>query len=148
MPAEADELVGQLIEKRYLVKGVLGLGGMGTVYEVEQVQLGRRLALKTLHAEFCRNKEVVSRFHREARAAAAIGDEHIVEIHDVGELPEGEPYIVLELLERTDLGDLLEQVGEGTLRINSRPWSQIFVDGRKVGNTPLLNLTLAAGSTK
>lgn len=109
--AASDDLVGRVIEDRYRILSLRGAGGFGAVYEVEHVLVGRRLALKTLHGEAAQNANVVARFYREARAAAAIGDDHIVEVSDMGHLPSGAPYIVMELLEGKDLGAVLEAEG-------------------------------------
>ena len=114
-PASADGLVGQVIEARYRVLRLLGAGGMGAVFEVEHVLVGRRFALKTLYGEAARNPNIVARFYREARAAAAIGDSHIVDVSDMGHLPDGAPYIVMELLEGSDLRAVL--AAEGALPI-------------------------------
>lgn len=84
---------------------------MGVVYEVEHVLIGRRFALKTLSPYFAEDSEMVMRFHREARAAAAIGDKHIVEVSDMGVLPNGSPYIVQELLQGNSLGDEISKTG-------------------------------------
>lgn len=106
-----DALIGTVVQDRYRVISRLGEGGMGVVYEVEHVLIGRRFALKALNLEYTHNAEAVERFHREARAAAAVGDEHIVEVNDMGHLPNGSPYIVLELLEGHDLGVELKCAG-------------------------------------
>ncbi|MFW6089825.1 MAG: serine/threonine-protein kinase [Gemmatimonadota bacterium] len=110
-----SSLVGTLLEGRYRVLRILGEGGMGAVYEVEHERIGRRFALKTLHPRLAQDPETVARFHREARAAGTIGSSHIIEVSDMGQLPNGAPYIVMELLEGQDLGAVID--GEGALPI-------------------------------
>lgn len=84
---------------------------MGVVFEVEHELIGRRLALKTLHAELADDPNVLARFQREARAAGSIGHQNIIEITDMGVLPEGTPFIVLELLDGHDLGQEIRTFG-------------------------------------
>jgi len=111
-PAPArDTRVGMLLDQRYRIVKKLGEGGMGAVYEAQHVLLDKRVALKTLHAHFATNAQVVARFHREARAASAVGNEHIVEVTDFGAFPDGAAYMVLEHLEGTELADLVEKEG-------------------------------------
>ena len=104
-------LVGTVVDNRYSVIRLIGAGGMGAVYEVEHRLIDRRFALKTLHPEMAKNTEAVMRFHKEARAAGRIGNEHIVEVSDMGHLPSGTPYMILELLEGRDLGKELTATG-------------------------------------
>jgi hypothetical protein len=90
---------GQLIEGKYRIVRLLGEGGMGAVYEGENVRINRRVAIKVLHAGFTENKEVTQRFEREAQAAGRIGNDHILEVLDLGSLPNGDHYIVMEYLD-------------------------------------------------
>ncbi|MCC7541187.1 MAG: protein kinase [Deltaproteobacteria bacterium] len=103
--------IGSVVHDRYRVVRKMGEGGMGAVYEVEHVQLGRKLALKTLHPELARSADVVARFQREARAAAAVGSPHIVDVVDLG-TADGSPFIVMEFLDGGSLRDLLEEQGQ------------------------------------
>lgn len=80
---------------------------MGSVYEGVNERIGRRVAIKVLHPEFAKMAEIVERFEREARAAAEIGSDHIVDVLDLGELPDGERYLVMEFLEGKSLADLM-----------------------------------------
>jgi serine/threonine-protein kinase len=80
---------------------------MGVVYEIEHELTKHRRALKLLHAQFCAYPAAVARFLREASAAGRIGNEHIVETFDAGQLESGEPYIVMEQLEGETLADRL-----------------------------------------
>ena len=98
---------GQLIDKKYRVSRLLGQGGMGAVYAGVHERIGKPVAIKVLHPEFARQPEIIERFEREARAAAEIGSDHIVDVFDLGELPNGERYFVMEYLQGRNLGDIL-----------------------------------------
>src|SRR5262249_26377034 len=96
VPAEGerDELIGATLNDTYSITRVLGEGGMGRVYEARHTRLsGKRFAIKVLHPEFTRQPEVVSRFQREAEAAAALRSPHVVGVYDVGKTPDGRPFI-------------------------------------------------------
>ena len=94
----------------YRITGKLGEGGMGTVYSAEHVELGKRVAIKTLRADIAANPQVRARFVREGRAAASVRHPHVVDVHDVG--VHGEiPYLVMELLHGRDLGAHVHQAG-------------------------------------
>ncbi len=99
-----DRLIGSVLQGRYHVQKRIGKGGMGVVYLAEHVLLGKKVAIKTLTEQAVDTPELVDRFHREARAAAAVGSEHIVDVTDMGQLDSGGHYIVLEYLDGVDLG--------------------------------------------
>lgn len=103
--------VGTLVAGKLRVLRALGIGGMGTVYEVEHELTRHRRALKLLHPQFATNHQAVARFLREASAAGRIGSPHIVETFDAGLLDTGEPYLVMEMLDGCSLADLLEESG-------------------------------------
>ncbi|MEQ9076088.1 MAG: protein kinase [Sandaracinaceae bacterium] len=98
-----DPWPGTVLGGRYRVLRKLGSGGMGAVYEAEHELIGRRVAVKLLHAELATKREVLQRFRNEARAAGAIGHPGIVRALDVGRTESGAPFLVLELLEGRDL---------------------------------------------
>jgi serine/threonine-protein kinase len=77
--------------------------------------IGKKVALKVIHGELASNREVVQRFFNEARAVNKIGNEHVVEIHDFGQSPEGEYFYIMEYLEGRTLADVLAR--EGSLAI-------------------------------
>jgi serine/threonine-protein kinase len=93
---------------RYEVEALLGAGGMGAVYRARHSLLGQPVALKLLRADLGRSADIVERFTREAQAAAAIGSPHIVRATDFGVTPEGQAFMVMELLEGRDLESLLQ----------------------------------------
>ena len=107
-----DERVGCLLQERYRIVRRMGEGGMGAVYEARHELIGRKLAIKTLHPQLARDADLVERFHREARAATAIGNEHIIEVTDFGVFPDDRaPYIVMEFLAGIEFGELLDREG-------------------------------------
>ncbi|MEO8875336.1 MAG: protein kinase [Polyangiaceae bacterium] len=104
---ESDKLVATTIDKRYRVLAAIGEGGMGTVYKVRHVTLGRHFAMKVLRRDMAR-EELAQRFIREAKAAASVHHPGVVEITDFGRLPDKRPYFVMELLEGTSLISMMQ----------------------------------------
>jgi len=100
---------GQIIGDRFRLRRLLAEGGMGAVYEAEHIELGRRVALKVLLGSFGHDPTVVARFQREARTASSIGHPNIVKVLDLGRMPDGSPYLVMEFLEGEDLEAPLER---------------------------------------
>ncbi|MEO6575959.1 MAG: serine/threonine-protein kinase, partial [Polyangiaceae bacterium] len=98
---------GDVIAGKYLVERVIAEGGMGVVVEAMHLTLNRRVAVKLMLPEALELPNAVERFQREAQAAAQIQNEHVVRIIDVGTREDGSPYMVMEYLEGTDLGDLV-----------------------------------------
>jgi serine/threonine-protein kinase len=90
---------GEIIDGKYRILRILGEGGMGAVYEGENLRIHRRVAIKVLHTHVAKNELAVGRFEREAQAAGRIGSEHIVEVLDLGMLEGGDRYMVMEYLE-------------------------------------------------
>lgn len=100
-------MIGQTVS-HYRILSKLGEGGMGTVYVAEDTLLGRRVAIKSLKlASVPSQKNYRARFLREARAASRLNHPHIATVHDFGETEDGQPYLVMELIDGQNLSDLL-----------------------------------------
>ena len=97
-------LINQTIGN-YRVSKLLGEGGMGVVYLAQHPVIGRKVAIKLLHAVLARDQDIVSRFFNEARAIHMIAHENIVEILDFGQTTDGQPYFIMEFLEGEALSD-------------------------------------------
>jgi serine/threonine-protein kinase len=114
---------GDVLRGKYRLEHVLGRGGMGTVHLATHVVIGQRVAIKIVnfrdggagsrgpHVKTSEKGHVVARFLREARAASLLASEHVVRILDVDATEDGDPFMVMELLQGTDLGALLTRGG-------------------------------------
>src|SRR5581483_1090006 len=103
---------GALIAGAYRVVGSLAEGGMGAIYEVEQVATGARRALKVMHVHLAGDDTLRARFVREARITAAIASDHVAQVVDAGVDPStGALFIVMELLEGSTLSQELRRRG-------------------------------------
>jgi eukaryotic-like serine/threonine-protein kinase len=92
----------------YRIIRELGKGGMGVVYEAEQVSLGRRVALKLLPNKMLLDHKAKRRFEREARAAAKLHHTNVVQVFGLGE-QDGVPYFVMQLIHGLGLDDVLDE---------------------------------------
>jgi eukaryotic-like serine/threonine-protein kinase len=108
-----DPLASALVDGRYEVLEPLGEGGMGTVYRVRHLSLDRLFAMKVLRRDLAADAELAARFVQEARATAAVKHPGVVSISDFGELDDGTPYFVMELLDGETLASRLR--GRGPL---------------------------------
>src|SRR6187455_1956003 len=107
---------GVVLAGKFRIERVLGQGGMGVVVAAHHLQLDEHVALKFLLPDALDNAEAVARFAREARAAVKIKSEHVARVTDVGRLDNGSPYMVMEYLNGTDLGDLVKSKGQLPVR--------------------------------
>jgi serine/threonine-protein kinase len=95
--------IGAIVDDKYRIDAFLGSGGMSVVALAFHLELEQQVAIKFLHAQGLEQDETAQRFKREARAGARIQSEHVVRVLDVGALPDGCPYIVMEHLKGNDL---------------------------------------------
>jgi serine/threonine protein kinase len=105
LPFEPDEVIAG----KYRVQKLIGVGGVGFVVAATHVGLDDSVALKFLKPEFAGHQEAVTRFTIEARASFKIKNEHVARVLDVDTLPNGTPFMVMELLEGQDLRSILER---------------------------------------
>src|SRR5262245_13328350 len=107
MPFHADEVIAG----KYEVIKLIGTGGMDFVVVANHVELDEKVALKFLRTDCLANQDLVGRFSREARASVKIKSEYVARVFDVGSLPNGAPFIVMEYLEGKDLYEVVHENG-------------------------------------
>ena len=100
---EGHEHVGKTIAGKYRIRRLIGVGGMGAVYEGQHIELGKKVAIKIIDSAGDTSAELATRFKREARAASAVESDGIVQVFDVGSDPDVGLYMVMELLQGEDL---------------------------------------------
>ncbi|MBW2455433.1 MAG: serine/threonine protein kinase, partial [Deltaproteobacteria bacterium] len=100
---------GEVLLDKYRVDRVIGYGGMGVVVEALHIDLEERVAIKFLLPELGANEEAIARFKREGRLLFKIKSDHVCRVLDVGELPDGVPFMTMEFLAGRDLGTMLER---------------------------------------
>ncbi|MDI1483435.1 serine/threonine protein kinase [Polyangium sp. y55x31] len=108
----SDLAAGAIFAGRYRIERRIAEGGMGAVYEVVHLETNRRRALKVMHAKFVQSDDLRGRFRQEARVAAEIESEYIVDVFDAGiDDATGMPFLVMELLRGEELGKRLRRTG-------------------------------------
>ncbi|MFT3766328.1 MAG: protein kinase [Minicystis sp.] len=103
--------IGDTIAGKYRVERMLGTGGMGVVVAARHLDMGWLRAVKIMHPEPAGKQGWIHRFRREAQVGSRLQSDHAVRVFDVGGFDDGQPYIVMEHLEGTDLGKLLRARG-------------------------------------
>lgn len=105
----ANDYLGYIIDSRYHVESIIAQGGMGVVYRCRHRMIDKAVAVKILRPDLAADREVTERFMMEARAASSVGNRHIIDVTDFGELPDGATYLVMEYLEGTSLAGRIKQ---------------------------------------
>src|ERR1043165_3791700 len=108
---DADELLGQTIDARYVIERKLGRGGFGTVYLATDSKVARKVVVKVMRVDETANDWSRRRFKQEVEALSRIDHAGIVGLLDCGETSSGRPYIVMQYLEGTNLRSLLRPEG-------------------------------------
>lgn len=162
-PSRTDLPVGpgDVIDGKYRVESIVGVGGMGFVVAATHVELSQPVAIKFLLPDFAGNPEAVARFQREAQSAARIRNDHVARVFDIGRMSGVGPFLVMEYLVGSDLAaelqawkalsvqdavDLLMQACEGTAEAHAlgivhrdlKPANLFIVRGR--GGEPVVKL--------
>src|SRR5260221_8387502 len=107
---------GTLIGGKYRIEGLIGQGGMGSVWSAVHVSLGQRVAVKLIAKRFAASREARQRFDLEAKAVAQLRSRYVVQVYDHGETADGTPYTVMEYLE----GETLDaRVSRGPLPVHA-----------------------------
>jgi len=108
---QSDPFLSQVIAGNYLVRELIGEGGMGRVYRAEQVALGKSVAIKVIHGHLIGDESAVARFYTEAKASSRLNHPNCVAVIDFGKTDGGQLYIVMEYLRGKDLGRILTDEG-------------------------------------
>lgn len=116
-----DTLTGQQVG-RYRILRHLARGGMADVYLAHDLELGRDICLKLMLAQYMRSAEIRARFQREARAAARLQHHHVVQVFDVGQMPDGRPFLAMEYMSGGSLEDVIRREAQ-----QARPFSPAYV---------------------
>jgi serine/threonine-protein kinase len=116
--------MGRVIDGRYRVQARLGTGGMGVVYRVEHLHLGKTAAMKVLAPETASKPEMLRRFRLEAQAVSKLNHPNIVQTFDFGQA-DGALYLVMEYIKGDDLSSLLRREGPWTFARAARFFAQV-----------------------
>ncbi|MCB9560576.1 MAG: serine/threonine protein kinase [Kofleriaceae bacterium] len=110
LSASVQTWLGRVVDGRYRVLEAIGRGGMGVVYKVEHVRMGKIAAMKVLHKDLADDPDVVRRFEREAAAVSRLDHPNTVQVFDFG-AAQGALYLIMEYVRGQDLGAIVERDG-------------------------------------
>jgi serine/threonine-protein kinase len=112
-----DLPAGTILGDSYRITRLIGIGGMGAIYEATHVGSGKRVAIKMMSKELSAHPEALARFRREVQVTTELNHPNIIEVVDVGASPDGVPYLVMEYLDGEDLEARLERDGRVPLPV-------------------------------
>lgn len=125
---EPDPMFGRSVANRFTITGLIGEGGMGTVYSAVQEAVGRDVALKVIRRELIADERFVERFKREAQAVSRLKSPNTVTLYDFGQDDDGMLFLVMERLE----GETLKERMASTGRL---PWKTAINIARQIGES-------------
>src|SRR5690348_2942121 len=102
--------LGKIVDGRYRVLEVIGRGGMGVVYRVEHLRMGKIAAMKVLHRDLAQDPDVIGRFEREAAVISKLHHPHTVQVFDFGTAQDA-LYLIMEYVRGRDLARIIERDG-------------------------------------
>jgi eukaryotic-like serine/threonine-protein kinase len=120
-----DPHIGVTIARRYQPEKRIAIGGFGSIYRASQLDKDRPVALKIMHRELAADENLVARFRREGEVLIKLRDRHTVATYELGQTPEGLPFIAMELLEGESLLRLFQLYGR-------MPWHRVFAVARAI----------------
>jgi serine/threonine-protein kinase len=120
-----DLPIGTVLGESYRITRVIGVGGMGAIYEAAHTRVKKRVAIKLMSKELAAYPDLLARFRREVKVTTELAHPNIVDVVDFGDLPTGEPYLVMEYLDGEDLDRCLERVGQLPLPTTTKIVSQL-----------------------
>ncbi len=109
---QLETLIGTILDGRYRLDSLIGVGGMGDVYRATHVGLDKEVAVKLLKPEFVANQTAIKRFRLEAKAAGRIHHPNAVQVTDFGVTPERIVYLVMELVKGESLRSMMRNEGK------------------------------------
>ncbi len=111
---QAGGLTGLMLDQKYRLESILGVGGTGTVYRAQRLLIGDSAAIKVLHPNQTGHPKAVERFRREAQIAARLRHENVVNVYDFGVSKDGLVYFVMEMAQGLSLRQMIVQQGKFT----------------------------------
>jgi len=138
--------IGSLVGKRYYLLSILGKGGMSVVFKARDKTKGRVLAVKTLRYQWADDGLTVRRFQREAQTLSLLRHPAIVNIHDFGETPTGQPFFAMDYLTGQSLADLLAKQSYLPVKRVRSIFRQVFDAVHHAHNTGLVHRDLKPGN--
>jgi tRNA A-37 threonylcarbamoyl transferase component Bud32 len=106
-----DPMLGRVIDEKYRIDAEIGAGGMATIYRATRLRIGDVVAIKVLHSELLREPQFAERFEREAQTAARLKHPNVVAVYDFGVSEDGVIYLVMELVEGSNLRAIIKETG-------------------------------------
>jgi len=103
-----DPLIGRVLDGRYQIERLLGMGGMGAVYLANHTGVGKPVAVKIMHAQFMLDERTTQRFRHEVKAMSSLSHPNLISIMDAGTTDFGSPYFVMEYLPSRSLAEIIQ----------------------------------------